>query len=169
MSEVEGPAVHQPHPGDLRQRTADAVAAGLAHSGIAADQRDAWTWELSLSGEQRRGMPVRIHVDERTTLLQAFFMRAPDEHHAELYATLLRRHQRSYLLRFALSDDGDVLLLAVVPHAAMTGEELDRLLGQLVRTADESHATALRLGFASYIDREQAWRARVGAPRNPIT
>ncbi len=152
-----------------RQRARDAVRAALAHAGLAASQPDAWTLDVAVSGEQRRGMPVRLHVDERTTTLRAFFMRAPDENEDALYALLLRRHLRSYLLRFALDADGDVLLLATLPNAAVTAEEVDRLLGQLVRTADETHATALRLGFATSIAREQAWRARIGAPPNPIT
>jgi hypothetical protein len=69
----------------------------------------------------------------------------------------------------AVADEGDVLLVGVLPNRAVDDAELDRVLGQLLATADEAFDTALRLGFASYIEREQAWRARVGAPRNPIT
>jgi hypothetical protein len=126
-------------------------------------------WLLMLSGEHKKTIPVHISVGERETLVQSFFMRAPDENEAALYAYLLRRNLRSYVLRFAVADEGDVLLVGVLPNRAVDDAELDRVLGQLLATADEAFDTALRLGFASYIEREQAWRARVGAPRNPIT
>ena len=127
------------------------------------------TWLLVLEGEHKKAIPVHLSVGERETLIQSFFMRAPDENEGPLYDYLLRRNLRSYVLRFALSDDGDVLLVGVLPNEAVSVAELDRVLGQLLSTADEAFNTALRLGFASYIEREQAWRARVGAPRNPIS
>ena len=85
------------------------------------------------------------------------------------YAYLLRRNLRTYVFRFALYDSGDVMLVGVVPRAAISVKELDRMLGQLLVAADESFNTALRSGFATYIEREQAWREKVGAPRNPIS
>jgi hypothetical protein len=42
------------------------------------------------------------------------------------------------------------------------------VLGQLLAVADETFNEALRLGFAGYIAREQAWRSAAGLPRNPI-
>lgn len=126
-------------------------------------------WLTVLPGENRRTLPVFIEVGEHTVTFQAFFMAAPDERHAELYAYLLRRHARSYLARFALDPSGDVLLVAVLPVAAVTVEELDRVLGQLLQIADDTYLEALRLGFGAYIEREQAWRERVGLGRNPIS
>jgi hypothetical protein len=96
-------------------------------------------------------------------------MRAPDEDRERVYDLLLRRHLRSYTLRFALHPDGDLLLVGVLPLGAVTDDELDRMLGQLLTVADETFDEALRLGFATYISREQAWRAQAGIPRNPIT
>jgi hypothetical protein len=51
----------------------------------------------------------------------------------------------------------------------VTEDELDRLLGQLLSAADDAFDRALRLGFASYIEREQEWRERSGLARNPIS
>ena len=147
-----------------------AVRAWLAEQPeVPAERLDDDTWFLTLAGEHKRSIPVHLSVGERETVVQSFFMRAPDENEAGLYEFLLRRHLRSYVLRFALADAGDVLLLAVLPNAAVTVPVLDRVLGQLLATADEAFNTALRLGFASYIAREQAWRERVGAPRNPVS
>jgi hypothetical protein len=126
-------------------------------------------WLTVLRGERKRTLPVYLEVGERTLTLQSFFMTAPDENQAELYAFLLRRHTRSYLSRFALDRDGDVLLTAVLPVDAVTVDELDRVLGQLLVLADDTFDQALKLGFASYIEREQSWRENVGLKRNPIT
>ena len=156
-------------PDDARARAIAAIDDALAASGLDVERAGEARWHLTLSGEHKRTVPTVIEVDERHVTLQTFFMRAPDENADALYAYLLRRHRRSYVFRFALTDDGDVLLVGVVPHAAVDADEVDRLLGQLLATADESFTQALRLGFASYIEREQAWRAKVGAPPNPIT
>lgn len=124
---------------------------------------------VMLAGEHKRTVGVTISVGDHTLIAQSFFMRAPDEDRARVYGLLLRRNLRSYTLRFALHPDGDVLLVGVLPLAAVTADELDRMLGQLLSVADETFDEALRLGFASYIEREQMWRVSTGQPRNPIT
>lgn len=126
-------------------------------------------WDVMLSGERKRTIPVRLDAGAHTLTIQSFFMRAPDENAEELYAWLLRRNLRTYSLRFALHPDGDVLLVGVLPVAAVSVEEIDRVMGQLLVIADETFDQALRTGFASYIEREQAWRERAGLRRNPIS
>jgi hypothetical protein len=112
---------------------------------------------------------VHLEVGEHTLSVQSFFMRAPDENEAEVYGLLLRRNTRTYTCRFALYDSGDVMLVGVVPLHAVTADELDRLMGQLLESADGTYDAALRRGFAGYIEAEQAWRTGQGMPRNPIT
>jgi putative sensory transduction regulator len=126
-------------------------------------------WFTVLSGDHKRTIPASLRLTDRDLVVESFFMAAPDENREQVYAYLLRRNLRTYTFRFALDDSGDVLLVAVLPRAALSGDELDRMLGALLLSADESYDSALRAGFAGYINREQAWRAKVGAPRNPIT
>jgi hypothetical protein len=127
------------------------------------------SWFTVLQGERKRTIPVQLELGGANLLVESHFMRAPDEQAEQVFAYLLRRNLRSYVLRFALHDSGDILLVGLLPRAAVSPEELDRLLGQLLITADETFNAALRLGFASYIAREQDWRERTGAPRNPIS
>jgi hypothetical protein len=138
-----------------------------AHEGASAYDDGRWT--ITLAGDHKRTVGVTLSIGDHTLTAQSFFMRAPDEDRERVYDLLLRRHLRSYTLRFALHPDGDLLLVGVLPLAAVTDDELDRMLGQLLTVADETFDEALRLGFATYIDREQAWRAQTGLPRNPIT
>lgn len=138
-----------------------------AHDGP-VEQRDD-QWFVMLAGEHKRTVGVALSIGDHTLTLQSFFMRAPDEDVAGVYELLLRRNLRSYTVRFALHPDGDVLLVGVLPLAAVDDAELDRVLGQLLQVADETFDEALRRGFASYIAREQAWRHSTGQPPNPIT
>ena len=155
--------------GQARTAARVAVEACLAASGLAVDRIDEGTWFTMLAGERKRTVPVYLEVGERHLSVQSFFLRGPDENEGGLYAYLLGRHLRSYVLRFALAETGDLLIVGVVPHLAVTEEEVDRLLGQLLSVADDAFDQALRLGFAGYIEREQQWRERSGLPRNPIT
>jgi hypothetical protein len=145
-----------------------AVERWLASRGVESE-RDDQRWMVMLHGEHKRTVGVTISIGDHTLIVQSFFMRAPDEDAAGVYALLLRRNLRSYTLRFALHPDGDVLLVGVIPLEAVTDDELDRVLGQLLAVADETFNEALRLGFADYIAREQEWRNASGLPRNPIT
>ena len=126
-------------------------------------------WLTVLRGERKRGIPVYLELGAHTLVVESFFMTAPDERHDEVYRYLLGRNLRTYTLRFAVYDSGDIMIVGVIPRHAVTAEEIDRTLGQLLTVADESYWPAIRLGFTQYIEREQAWRTKVGLGRNPIT
>jgi hypothetical protein len=140
-----------------------------AHPDLPVERVGERGWFSVLAGEHKRTIPVYLEVGAHNLVIESFFMRAPDENEAEVYAYLLRRNLRTYVLRFALYDTGDVMLVGVLPKAAVNAEEVDRILGQLLVAADESYPVALRAGFSSYIEREQAWRERIGLVRNPIS
>jgi hypothetical protein len=153
-------------------RDAAAARAVIEHwlaSRDISSEHDGQQWMVMLHGERKRTVAVTLSIGDHTLVVQSFFMRAPDQDAAAVYALLLRRNLRSYTLRFALHPDGDVLLVGVVPLEAVTDAELDRVLGQLLAVADGTFDEALRLGFSAYIEREQAWRSATGLPRNPIT
>ena len=126
-------------------------------------------WLTVLQGERKRTIPVYVELGQHTAIFESFFMSAPDERHDEVYRYLLQRNLRTYTMRFALYDSGDVMLVGVLPRHAITTDELDRTMGQLLSVADDSYWHAIRMGFTGYIEREQAWRAKVGLGRNPIS
>ncbi|WP_370328337.1 YbjN domain-containing protein [Euzebya sp.] len=153
-----------------RAQAADAVRRWLeAQEGLEVEQVGDDAWVTVLAGENKRTIGMYLSVGDRTLIVESHFMRAPDENAERLYGLLLARNQRSYVLRFCVYDSGDIVLVGVVPVAAVTVEEVDRIAGALLTTADETYNAALRLGFTAYIEREQAWRERVGLGRNPIT
>lgn len=152
------------------ERALSAVAAWAGdQQGLDVERVGERGWFAVLQGEHKRTIPFHLEVGDATLLVQSHLMRAPDENHLRLYELLLRRNLRTYVLRFALAEDGDILLIGIVPLAAVTPEEVDRLAGQVLEIADATFNAALRLGFEGYIAREQAWRERTGLPRNPIS
>jgi len=148
---------------------AQAIEQWFAQSDLEVEREGETGWLTVLAGERKRTIPVFLELGEHTLTIESFFLAAPDERHDEVYRYLLQRNLRTYNMRFALYDSGDVMLVGVLPHHAVTVDELDRTMGQLLSIADESYWPAIRLGFTSYIEREQAWREKVGLGRNPIT
>ncbi|WP_242424088.1 YbjN domain-containing protein, partial [Frankia sp. EI5c] len=102
-------------------------------------------------------------VQDHTLLVEAFFMRAPAENAAGTYGFLLSRNARTYGVHFSIDRVGDIFLTGQVPLAAVTPEEIDRLLGCVGSYADENFDPAIAIGFAGAIQRERAWRAKLAA------
>jgi hypothetical protein len=75
---------------------------------------------------------------------------------------LLEQNRRMYAVAFAIDHLGDIYLVGRVPLAAITQDELDRLMGSVLEYADGSFNTILELGFASAIRREWQWRVSRG-------
>jgi hypothetical protein len=79
-----------------------------------------------------------------------------------VYRFILRRNARLYGVHYALDKIGDIHLVGRVGLHAVTADEVDRLLGQVLEAADGDFNTLLRLGFAGSIRREWAWRVDRG-------
>jgi hypothetical protein len=124
-------------------------------------------WAIQLKGEKKLSITVLFALRERTLAIESFFIRRPAENHADLYAMLLRANMRLYGVRFGIDDIGDVYLAARVPVDSVTDEELDRILGSILVTSDEMFMPAIEVGFASYLQRDLAWRAAQGTPAGP--
>jgi Putative bacterial sensory transduction regulator len=117
---------------------------------------------VSLPGTHRLATPCWLVVGDHALLVEAFVMRHADEGHRELYDFLLQRNSRMYGVAWSLDRDGDVYLVGRLPLAAVTPDEIDRLLGAVLTYADENFDTMLRLGFGGSIKREWAWRVKRG-------
>jgi len=141
---------------------ADTVEAYLAEQDIAFSRGGDGVWTFSLSGEHKKSLPVVLEHRETTLALQAFFIRRPFEHADEVYRMLLSRNLRRSPVRFAADADGDVYLVGEVPLVALTPDALDELLGAALATADQLFDPVIALGFASYLERDLAWREKAG-------
>ncbi|WP_239676634.1 YbjN domain-containing protein [Natronosporangium hydrolyticum] len=129
---------------------------------LAYERTGAYAFAVTLPGTRKLRTVCNLVLGEHALRVEAFVMRAPDERHEQLWAWLLRRNARMYGVAFAIDGAGDVYLTGRVGLAAVTEDELDRLLGSVLTYADESFDTMLEIGFASAIRREWAWRISRG-------
>lgn len=117
---------------------------------------------VTLPGERKLRTTCSLVVGRHGVSVNAFVARAPDENREEVYRWLLERNARSYGVSFALDHLGDVYLAGKLPHRAVTGNELDRLLGSVLDLADGAFNSILELGFPTAIRREWEWRRSRG-------
>ena len=148
----------------LREAAIDTVAAALAEQGVEWERLDHASFAVALPGEKRLKTACVLTVGRHALEVEAFVMRAPEENHERLYAWLLQRNARMYAVSWAIDGPGDVYLVGKVPLAAVTAEELDRVLGSVLEYADGSFNLLLELGFGSSIKREWAWRVKNDEP-----
>jgi hypothetical protein len=146
----------------------DVQQAGQVLEAVFTDAELEWesprpgTYVVQLPGTRKLSTTVSFLVGRHSLSLNAFVIRHPDENEAGVHRWLLERNLKLYGVSYAVDRLGDVYLTARLPLAAVTAEEIDRLLGQVVEAADGDFNTLLELGFASAIRKEYAWRVSRG-------
>ncbi|MBB5934454.1 hypothetical protein FHS42_001501 [Streptomyces zagrosensis] len=119
---------------------------------------------VTLPGTRKLSTTCSLRVGKHSLSVNAFVVRHPDENDAAVHRWLLERNTRLYGVSYAIDKLGDIYLVGRLPLAAITPDELDRLLGTVLENADGSFNTLLELGFASAIRKEYAWRTARGEP-----
>ncbi len=145
---------------------ASAVISALADlldaEGLEHDRPEPNRFVIVLPGRAKLRTTVSMVVGPQALSINAFVARQPDENAEGVYRWLLQQNTRMLGVAFALDGLGDIYLVGRVPTAGLGPEDLDRLLGSVLRAADDSFNTILRLGFASSIRKERAWRESRG-------
>lgn len=126
-------------------------------------------WELrdrvvtvTLPGTRKLRTECSLAVGEYAVEIRAFVARQPDENHERVYRWLLEHNLKTYGVAFSVDHHGDIHLTGRVALESITPEEVDRLLGSVAGTADDSFNIILELGFANSIRREWQWRLARG-------
>lgn len=138
------------------------LAAMLEAEGLEHEQVEPGRFVTVLPGRNKLRTTVSLAVGPQALTVNAFVCRRPDENAEEVYRWLLQQNSRLFGVAFALDRLGDIYLVGRLPVAGLRDEDLDRLLGSLLRASDDSFNTLLRLGFGTAIRRERAWRAARG-------
>jgi hypothetical protein len=144
------------------ENTAEAIETALGELGLGYESPRPGAYLVRLEGQHKLATMTWLIVEAHSLHVEAFFCRQPDENHAAFYRFLLERSGRMYGVHFALDPVGDVYLVGRLPLASVAADEIDRLLGCVLSYSDENFDQALRLGFASSIRREWAWRVKRG-------
>jgi hypothetical protein len=140
----------------------DAVQAALDALGLPYERPEPAAFLVRLEGQHKLATMTWLIAGQHSLQVEAFFCRQPDENHANFYRFLLERNARMYGVHFALDRTGDVYLTGRLPLSATSETEIDTLLGCVLTYSDETFNEALRIGFASAIMREWAWREKRG-------
>ncbi|MEU1041553.1 YbjN domain-containing protein [Streptomyces sp. NPDC005551] len=120
------------------------------------------SYVVKLPGTRKLSTTLSLIVGKHSLSLNAFVIRHPDENEEAVHRWLLERNLKLYGVGYAVDRLGDVYLVGKLPLAAVTPDEIDRLLGSVLEAADGSFNTLLELGFASAIRKEYAWRVSRG-------
>ncbi|WP_375480463.1 YbjN domain-containing protein [uncultured Jatrophihabitans sp.] len=125
---------------------------------------DDTTFAVALPGEKRLKTACLLTIGAHALNIEAFVLRAPEEQREQVYAWLLQRNTRMYAVSWAIDRVGDIYLTGRMPLAAVSAEELDRILGSVLEYADGAFNVLLEIGFGSSIRREWAWRVKNDQP-----
>lgn len=138
------------------------VRSWLEDNGIDYEVTEAGMFSFALPGERKLQTPVRLDVGPHALGVHAFVCRNPDENHERVYRWLLEKNLRLFAVAFAVDHHGDIYLDARLPLSSVTPDDLDRVLGTVLATADESFNTLLELGFPTSLRKEWEWRTSRG-------
>lgn len=117
---------------------------------------------VELPGERKLTTNTILSVGEHSVRVEAFVCRKPDENHEGVYRFLLKRNRRLYGVAYTLDNIGDIYLIGRIALDAVSADEIDRVLGQVLEAVDSDFNTLLELGFKSSIQKEWAWRVARG-------
>ncbi|GAU64738.1 hypothetical protein SSP35_01_00740 [Streptomyces sp. NBRC 110611] len=144
--------------GDPRQ----VIERALTDAGLVWESPSDGNYVVTLPGTRKLSTTCSLIVGKHSLSLNAFVVRRPDENHEAVYRWLLERNTRLYGVSYAIDRLGDIYLAGKLPLAAVTPDELDRILGTVLENADGSFNTLLEMGFATTIRKEYAWRVSRG-------
>lgn len=136
----------------------------LTERGLDYQRKNDNSFIVELPGERKLKTATMLTVGRHGVRIEAFVCRKPDENFEGVYKYLLRRNRRMYGVHYTIDKVGDIYLVGGMSLHAVTGDEIDRVLGQVLEAADGDFNVLLELGFAESIKREWAWRVSRGEP-----
>ncbi|MFB8775081.1 YbjN domain-containing protein [Streptomyces broussonetiae] len=150
--------------GERQGAAAQAVEEALKDAELEWESPEPRHYVVKLPGTRKLSTTVSLIVGRHSLSLNAFVIRHPDENEGGVHRWLLERNLKLYGVGYAVDPLGDIYVTGKLPLGAVTPDEVDRLLGQVLEAADGSFNTLLELGFAGAIRKEYAWRVSRGEP-----
>lgn len=147
---------------DARDSVATLIESTLDERELEWDRTGPHSYVVVLPGTRKYQTNLNLIVGEHALRIEAFVMRQPDENREQLWEWLLQHNATMYGVAFAIDKVGDVYVTGRVSLESVTTEELDRLLGSVLRYVDDSFNTMLEIGFGTSIRREYEWRVKRG-------
>ncbi|GAA3889732.1 YbjN domain-containing protein [Saccharothrix violaceirubra] len=142
--------------------TVSVIRSALDERGLDYEEPEPGRFFVTLPGTHKQRTNCWLVVGRHALLVEAFVCRRPDEAFEDVYRFLLRRNAKLYGVHYTIDQAGDIHLIGRIGLHAVTPDELDRVLGQVLEAADGDFDTLLEIGFAGAIRREWAWRVSRG-------
>jgi hypothetical protein len=117
---------------------ADAEKAAQVIEGVLKDAELEWespapgNYVVQLPGTRKLKTTVSLLVGRHSLSVNAFVIRHPDENEPGVHRWLLERNLKLYGVSYAVDQLGDIYVAGKLPLSAVTPDEIDRLLGQVL-------------------------------------
>jgi Putative bacterial sensory transduction regulator len=106
-------------------------------------------WYVRMRGEEKEFTTVWLTLGQRTFRFETYVMPAPEENAAALFENLLRRNNRLVGVHFAIGEEDAIFLRGETATSTLTKQDVDRILGTIYATVEQTFKPLLRVGFAS--------------------
>lgn len=106
-------------------------------------------WYVRMIGEEKDFTTVWLTLGQRMLRYETYVMPAPEENQAAVMEFVLRRNDQLVGAHFSVGAEDALYLRGELPDTAVTGDELDRVLGTVYTTVEATFRPLLRLAFAS--------------------
>jgi hypothetical protein len=127
----------------------DALATNPVMTAVDRGEPGSRRWYVRLRGEEKDVTTVWLTLGQRTLRYETYVMPWPEEQQALLFEQLLRRNERLVGCHFSIGIEDAVFLRGELPVAVLTDGELDRIVGTLYATVEQTFKALLKVGFAS--------------------
>ena len=102
-----------------------------------------------MRGEEKEFTTVWLTLGQRTFRYETYVMPAPEENEQQLYENLLRRNERLVGVHFSIGAEDAVYLRGELPTSVVDKDDIDRILGTVYATVEQTFKPLLRIGYAS--------------------
>ncbi len=118
---------------------------------VAVDRSDDGSvrWFVRMLGEEKEFTTVWLTLGQRTLRYETYVMPAPEENERELYENLLRRNERLVGVHFSIGGEDAVFLRGELATHAVHKADIDRILGTVYATVEQTFKPLLKIGYAS--------------------
>ena len=115
---------------------------------VVADEERDGRWFVRVHGEAKDVYSVWFTLDQRTLGVESYVLPAPEENHGPFFEQLLRRTGNLRDVAFCIGEEDSIFLKGRIDLRHVDPEVLDRVLGEIYETVEQSFQAALHLGFA---------------------
>ena len=107
----------------------EVIADFLQSHNLDFEQSGPNTFMLTLPGEKKLQTHCALVIGDHSLSINAFVIRKPDTHEDAVHRWCMAKNATMYGVAFAINELGDIYLVGRLPLAAVSAQELDRIVG----------------------------------------